>query len=102
MKGPNVRVEMRKVYVGARGATLSKHAAYVQTAKAMIAAKCACDPDVGFVCGYHRPCCSGEGPGGYGCEHKDRLPEYMRVKRRLIGFMKFVDKRMVAGTEFKP
>jgi len=99
---PHVRVETRRVFVSPRGARLTKHAAYVHAAKALIAAKCQCEsePEVNYhaTCRFHEPCCTDrEGNYGQGCGHEHYMPHYVRVRRRLIGFLKFIDARHSAA-----
>jgi hypothetical protein len=92
---PHVRVETRTVYVTSRGSRFHKRAAYVLAAKAMIAANCDCDYNNGPRCRFHVPCCDDRnGPTGEGCDCKNRLPHYMRVKARLARYLAFVDQRL--------
>ena len=98
---PHVRVEMRKVYVSARGAKLTKHAAYIHAAKDLIAKACKCERAEynatgctypGSTCIYHEKTTvadSGDGCGPDG----ERMVYYDRVRKRLIRFLKYVDKR---------
>ncbi len=97
-RAPHVRVEMRRVYVSARGAKLTKHAAYVGAAKHLIAEKCGCihEPRTdtyggySFDCHYRAPCCN----DAETCTHAFRMPVFCKVLPRLVRFLKFVDKRI--------
>lgn len=79
----HVRTETRKVYISARGARLSRGAAYRQAARYLMEDDygCQCETEVGFRCGAHTD------------EAKD---QYLKVRDRLARFLKFVDSRRAA------
>lgn len=84
---PHVRVETREVYVSARGARLTKRAAYNAAANALIGEVCDCAT---AECGAQPGCrCQHET-----CRfHEDDGTLYDRVHPRLVRFLKFVDGR---------
>lgn len=102
----HVRVETRRVYVSARGAKLTKRAAYNDAAKALIMAECDCFngqycyPGMECDCDKQRcrfcaPCCNARDADA-GCDHKESTPYYARVHPRLVRFLKYVDARRAA------
>ena len=126
----HVRTETRTVYVSARGAKLTKHAAYVAAAKKMIADRCRAENDAREADAFRlgltdaqiargwEPCFAGgasyEG-SSYKCRFHERdsafrqvgdevepheidlgMTYYVKVKNRLIDFLKFIDARSTA------
>lgn len=104
---PHVTVEMRRVYRSARGRKLSRHAAYVDAAKELIARACErwgearfgrdeygfawCSPDK--PCRFHKKHeCEEYGYDGEPIGDVGML-YYVRVKTRLVRFLKHVDRR---------
>lgn len=103
----HVRTEMRRVWISARGARLTKHAAYVAAAKHLIALKCECEhgeqciPDGhpctcnDVVCRFHEKHTRfvSDFPNVEPKEVDDGMVYYVRVRDRLVRFLKFVDAR---------
>lgn len=103
---PHVTAEVRTVYRSVRGCKLTRHAAYIAAAKALIAKGCEaewhnrfqasggntglCDKEGKYQCRFHkiaplRPD-DPDDPGG-------TMEHYRRVLPRLVRFLKFVDGR---------
>lgn len=102
----HVRVETRKVYVSARGPKLTRHAAYVAAAKKMIADRCArwnderalsewCNRHGAHRCRLHA---RSEKLAPDGEPIEAGMLYYVRVKSRLVRFLKFVDRRQAERT----
>jgi hypothetical protein len=92
----HVRSEMRRVYVSARGARLTKHAAYIGAAKALLKKACTCEYDeTNYVstCRFHERDTRwvSNFPNSEPIEEDHGLVYYHRVMPRLVRFLKFVD-----------
>lgn len=107
---PHVTSEVRTVYRSVRGCKLTKHAAYIAAAKALIADAChedwglrmenrvdgglyppSCDKHGEYQCRFHKlspPVHEAtDDPDGGGMDY------YVKVLPRLVRFLKFVDAR---------